>query len=358
MPLWIASNPIIIPVLLLLIGVGSLETTIQVLYSVWGWFYRAFIVIIIYGIASQRYRSGLKRPLFCLIFLLFFFLFHSIATHFSIDNLYENVTNAFYVLVPFVMMMVEKRCLPKLSVIFTTIIIVYIFQLLFIPLNTHGIFFYTARPELFLSNPGEMLLMPGSFLQSNQLADFVGITYLFICIDYFYRRRIKKQIFVYVTIAVMILLAFSGSKTPTILFLFTIVSAIYLFNPKARLIIAILAVGAVVGIISLNQVNEIDTGNDGLNRVLNEIISLVQIRGNINEDNTTLRISSMLLDKYFMRSPFIGNGLSYIGENAYPINDFISNVSAYKADARLAYTLVEFGILGLLVMLFYYYSVI
>ena len=60
----------------------------------------------------------------------------------------------------------------------------------------------------------------------------------------------------------------------------------------------------------------------------------------------------LAFDNYFYNSPLWGNGLSWKGEYAY--GDIDGN---YKADARLAFVLVEFGIIGLLLFLFYFVKI-
>lgn len=63
------------------------------------------------------------------------------------------------------------------------------------------------------------------------------------------------------------------------------------------------------------------------------------------EDGSTVALSTYLFEKYFDKSPIIGNGYEYKGERAYG-NYGVCVLEHFKADARLAFNIVEYGIVG------------
>ena len=70
----------------------------------------------------------------------------------------------------------------------------------------------------------------------------------------------------------------------------------------------------------------------------------------------TTGLSAYLIDNYFDRSPVIGNALSYKGEYAYG-NYGSVDLTCFKADARLALILVEYGIIGSILYFMFFFSI-
>ncbi len=83
----------------------------------------------------------------------------------------------------------------------------------------------------------------------------------------------------------------------------------------------------------------------GIDRQLNGLASFVQ--SDTDDDHSTVALSTYLLNNYFDRSPLLGSGLSYKGEFAYG-NWGNCTLTLFRADARIAYMIVEYGIIGFL----------
>lgn len=360
MPLWLITTPIIVPILVLYAGIVDADTAQEVVWSLWTVFNRAFLLIILYEVLIRRARIRQKfvTILLPLLALCIYIIMHGLFFNFDLGSMYHNLTQVLYVLSLLIVFLLNNNTWPKLSHLFITCCIILIIQLVWIPLNLDGIFAYVSRYELYVLNPEEASLMPGSFLKSNMLSDFVSIVYLFICIDYFKRDKIPALIFYIITLVVCVLLVFSGSRMPVVMFVLTLLACAVLFKKKKVIlivgIVALLVVGLTPLISSATKNDIIE--NEGLNRISKGLSSFYESKKHKGDDNSTVSLSTSLIDKYFMRSPLIGNGLSPRGDNAYTAYGF--DLNDFLADARLAYTLVEFGILGLLLFLFYYYKVI
>lgn len=360
MPLWLITTPILAPILVLYAGIADADTTQEVIWSLWTIFNRAFLIIVLYEVLIRKARICLKfvTILLPLLVLCIYIIMHGLVFNFDLGSIYHNLTQVLYVLTLLIVFLLNKKTWPKLSHLLITCCIILIIQLVWIPLNFEGIFAYISRYELYATNSEEAILMPGSFFKSNMLSDFVSFVYLFISIDYFKRGKMPAYQFYTITLIVVFLLVLSGSRMPVVMFVLTLLACAILFKKKKVIfivgIVGLLFVGLTPFISSATN-NDISE-NEGLNRISKGLTSFYESKKHKGDDNSTVSLSTSLIDKYFMRSPLIGNGLSPKGDNAYTAYGF--NLNDFLADARLAYTLVEFGVLGLLLFLFYYYKVI
>lgn len=97
---------------------------------------------------------------------------------------------------------------------------------------------------------------------------------------------------------------------------------------------------------------EADKGT-GMERNIAGLSSFMQ--NDLDDDDSTVSLSFYLLAFYF-NNPVFGNGYAYMGDDAYVVNSTI-NQSAFSADARIAYMIVEYGIVGVLVFILIYVGI-
>ena len=112
-----------------------------------------------------------------------------------------------------------------------------------------------------------------------------------------------------------------------------------------------MAISTIIILLLFISVIDFFSSSDGINRAIEGFNSIIEG----SEKNNTSSLSTYLYDNYFHLSPIIGNGLSWKGEYAY---DSIRPLIDFKADARLMYTLVEYGIVGTLLYFIYFYKLL
>ena len=360
MTLWLITVPLLAPIIVLKnLPAGDADAVYTFLNSIWGLFNRLFLLIIGYELLIKRHRIptnviGLFKVLLLLIVYL---VIHNIITHFDITILYQNIVSVVYVLSPLFVFLLNKDSRPHLKHLYVAIIVVYIVQLIWIPLNQEGIFAYAARFEEILENHDEAALMPGTFIRSNGMSDYVAITYLFICIDFFYRRKLPLLLFVLTTLMVIGLLVAAGTRMPVVVTVFAFFSCLFLFSRGKKEAVLTLLIISIVFLCYMG--NDSKDDNAGGDRIREGITEFANSKTKKGSDESTVRLSSQLIEEYFWNSPIIGHGNFYKGEDkAYKINDRISTLSLFRGDATFALYLVEFGVIGMILFLLYFYKVI
>ena len=183
MLLWLISIPLLAPIMVFGSGINDTEGMLAFLFQIWGVFQRVFIVIVIYQlfIKKRKLSKGLSSFLIPCGLLCLYFIFHNGIRHFDAITLYQNIAGACYYFLPILVMMLDKRVRPNLKAVFGVLVFIIAVQIVMVPLNLEGIVVYTMRyqDEVFLQE--ELGLVSGTFSQSNALADFLSIMYLFVC---------------------------------------------------------------------------------------------------------------------------------------------------------------------------------
>jgi hypothetical protein len=361
MLLWLITVPFLCPFFVLQANIVDFEKVQSFNWLIWGVYNRVFLLIILFELVFRRKRNfkSLKVVLYSWLLLAFYLVIHNLITHPEIKTIYENVVGALYTISPMVVMFLNRNARPKLRQLYVVSIIIIVVQLIWLPLNMEGLFAYMSRYQEIAINKDEATLMPGTFTRSNVLADVVSIIFLFIYLDYFLRKRISFIYLVVISIGVMTLLFFAGSKLPIIVTIFGLSVCAIFFSRKGLLTVLIMGILGASLLVFLSTTDGDVSENEGVNRVVNGLSDFVKSRSKGKEDNSTFRLTGKLIDKYFWESPLFGNGYSYKGnERAYPTDNSALDLVTIKADATFAYYLIEFGILGVILYLLYYYNII
>lgn len=358
--LGLITTPLLAPFMVLYSGIGDFQEQQSYVWALWGVFNRAYLLIILFEVFVRRKKlsSNLKVLIAPGIILSFFLVFHNVVNHFDLSTMYGLLIGLVYTVPPMVVLMLNKEAWPSIKSLYWVVFIIYAIEIIWIPLNLMGVFAYSARYQELIS--GELDMICGTFTRSNMLADYVAFTYFFLVLDYLIRRKVPFLLFLVISIMAFILLFAAGSKLPIVAVVISIMYSIVLFK-KDKIGIVICALLVFAGIILFLSTNKIEpnTSYEGFNRIVGEMSTFVQSKVNKDEDESTFGISKELLDNYFLSSPIVGNGYSYKGnDNAYPISRSGIDLSALKADATFAYYLVEFGLMGTLLYIIFYYNVI
>ena len=361
MSLWLITTPLLAPFMVLRAGIDDFEEVQQFLWSIWGTYNRIFLMLIIFEMV--KHKRKLPHNLAFIIkpwgFLCIFLIVHNLITHFDLSVIYQNAIGALYATTPMLLFLVNKRAIPNLKQLYITVLIVILIQLIWLPLNMQGLFAYMSRYQEIISNADEASLLPGTFARSNGLADYVSIVFLFIMVDFFFRRKMPLWQFVMVSIGVGVLLIFAGSKLPIVCTVIAFLMCLVLYSKRGVLTAIFVLVFSAFIFIYLSDASEMISNNDGVNRIVNGLSSFAKTHKEGKDDNTTFALSERLYQKYFFQAPLMGCGYSYKGQDlAYPTTHIVSDLTTIKADATFAYYLVEFGLIGIGLFLFYYFRVI
>jgi len=344
-------------------GLNDPDEVQSFLLSIWGVFQRVFVIIVAYQLVIKRKRfpKGLSAVLTPCGLLCLYFIFHNGVRNFDLAALYQNIAGALYYVLPVLVMVMDKNVRPKLKSVFIVLLIIISIQIVMVPFNLEGIIIYTMRYQDRNFLQEGVGLASGTFSQSNALADFLSIAYLFVCVDFFARKGMSNKIFFFVSAVILTLLSLTGSKMPIVCSLMALTICVSYYKRKMILPIMSVLVGlSLVIVLSWSSIENLGEQYRGVDRFVGGMTKFVESKKSKEADESTVRISTSLIDRYFLESPIIGCGYAYKGqEKAYPLNlnsDF--GLSNYEADATLALYIVEYGAIGIILFLWYYYSLI
>lgn len=356
---WLLSIPIFAPFVALLGGVTDPDSTSELLWRISGFYTYLYMLILINEVVFRKRKlKGMNSIWASIIVLAIYFVFLRLATCFSSQALYLDIKSLLCTVLPMIIMSINSQTRPKENQLFYIVVFLFVIELLCVCLNVKGIYVYVASYYNLLYDYDQEGLFSGSFYRANGLGDYFCVIYLFIAIDYFTRKRMSMLQFILFTIASFVLLVCAGSRATMALFFIVLIFCIFIFCKKQRMtvLLSILAVGLLLIFLSRVDTSYIDT-DSGSGRIISGLASFTQSKKNKEENTTTTRLSEKLVDEYFYKSPILGNGRSPLGENAYSIADKVDSLSNMKSDARLAYMLVEFGLLGCILYFMYYLSI-
>lgn len=356
---WMLAWPILSPILCLVGDLNDPDSANHFLYTQSQFFAYTYLWIIISNHKKLKHVIDSIKPILTLIFvLIFYFLFHSIVTNFSAQQIYLNIKEVIYILLPLLVLIIDKRTIPNAKPMFILVSIIMVIEVIFVYLNYLGINAYIAWYTSVLEFPEFANLATGTFYGSARFPDYCATIFTFLTVDFFSRRKIPFYQYLILSIFCFICLFTAGSRMPLALSIIILFTTVFIYGKEYKISMLCLLVIGYFGLLFLSSYKDGEISeNDGVNRIVAGLTEFTQSKKNKDEDHSTIRLSSKLLDQYYWNSPIIGNGRSSLGENAYPIADHISDISNLRADALLAFMLVEYGTLGVLLYFIYFNSI-
>lgn len=289
------------------------------------------------------------RPL---SFLVLFLIIQNFVVGFRVGTLYANLINVLWNIAPFLLLLIDKRVRPSRdSFIHFVACFVYI-QLFFCTLNLFGIRLYGEVTGIFDDS-----LICGTFARYNHMTNYLSIFFFVFSYEYYVCRRISPKLYYLMAFLIGLLIVLSGSRMNFILFAFTAYFFFCILNGKKTVITLSLIFLSLFGTYVINNDKfygqEADDGT-GLER---NVIGIIDLANSDDlSEGSTLSLSVYLLMDLF-ESPIIGNGKAYRGgDNFYGHPKDILNEVTYRTDARLAFMLVDYGVVGLFLFLLLFVS--
>lgn len=360
MLLWLISTPLLGPFIVLFSGVTDFADQQMLVWNLWGVFNRVFLLIIVIELfKGHKFPKRVTKLVIPVLCLFAYFVIHNFLTHFYLSTIIRNIVYIIYALVPLCVFLLNDKVWPSIKEVYIVVVIVCLVQLVFIPLNLQGFSAYSGKYQELINGGNQTILLSGTFTRSNMMGDYLSIVYLFITIDYFSRKSISVIQYIFVSVIFIIPMLYAGSKVTIAATIINILFSIISFNFTKKglpiISIAIILASLFYCFLLTNNIKNVSS-NEGLSRFIVEMSDLVQLKKKGSTDDSTLQYSTDLLNKYFASAPLIGHGNYYKeDENAY---NSVLDVSGLKSDATLAFYLVEYGIIGLLLFLWFQYSVI
>lgn len=354
---WMITYPILIPVLCFIGGISTDDDTYMVIHHFPGTFMYLNLWILIDSIFIKRKKVQGLRGLFVTAFLLIVFFIYQTA-ELSINSftyLYLNIKSVGVFVLSFIVLAINDKLRPDTGDLKKLTSFMVILETIAVLLNFVGVRFYRATfttvREAFDAN------YCGTFQSGQALGDYVAVLFLLICFLFFYQKELSKWKYLVLTIFSLLCLISAGSRMCFVIAILGLFLTVFSYQKKHRLALAALLITGYWGLsfISNYSGGEISS-NEGLNRIVEGLSSFTQAKKSGYEDNSTLRLSEMVIDDYISKTPIIGFGFSSQGDDFDVISGNVSTVKNLMADAHLAFMIIDIGILGVILYLLFFYQ--
>lgn len=321
------------------------------------------ILIVIELFRGKRFPK--LSQIYLSIGLLFVYLFlWSLSTHFSFHVIWSAISELLSLLLILIYIVLNKNALPSYQDIIKFFKATLIIETVVVILNVFNIYIFPSQYQsLMMENfMGELVevdvsKITGTFYRYNGLANFLTTIFLFISIEYFSKNYIKFSQYLTLCIIFIIPIALSGAKISLVIYFFIFLICGIFYFKKHSTITTIAIFSSIIVFIFLKNFNpaQLDINNTGIER---QLIGLSNFINDMDSDeSSTVGLSNYLLSNYFDKKPLIGNGYSYKGDFAYGSIGSMVSLRNFTSDARVAFILVEYGIIGFLLYTNFFYKI-
>ncbi len=355
---WISLEPVMLPFSSLITRCLNYEEFFELTNHIREFGRNYLAVLILIEVYKTRKFPQIKGIGLSLSLLMSYISLTTLFAHFSFSVLWGCLSEILSLLLMMFFLSFNKRAFPSFKVMSRFMIGIIILQFLWTLLNLGGIYIYLPFyiPYIDISATGSLNivdisaenLVSGTFARYNSLANFLTTIFLFISLEYYSGKIIFTKTYYLLSAVILGIIVLTGAKISLVLF-FLIFLTCCTYYIKEHFKIVFMSWGIVI--LGLVFLSTYDTSSksmsvfSGIDRQLNGLASFVQ--SDTDDDHSTVALSTYLLNNYFDRSPLLGSGLSYKGEFAYG-NWGNCTLTLFRADARIAYMIVEYGIIGFL----------
>lgn len=353
---WMITLPFLKPIVCLMAGVSDVEETSSLVHG--GYFLYLYIWVVLDSLLLRRRRVPQMRTVYVMMaVLVFYFLFHAFATGGGLSTAYYNIKSVLEIALPLIVFSINPKTQPDIKELYGLIWILFIVETLAVIMNIMGFRFYAATYQHMIFYNETM--MTGTFPFSQLFGNYITTVFLFICIDFFSTKRISSWAFLILSIMALFCILSAGSRMCISLAMIGIFLSVFIYQRHHRFLLATLIIGGYFGLTAIANFKGGDiSSNEGINRIVNGLATFSQSQRGEVEDNSTVSLSSKLLESYFFKSPLIGNGISAEGNDySLDIDSRTNDLRHMKADARLAFTLIDIGLIGLIIYLLYFHQI-
>lgn len=310
-----------------------------------------YVMAMIIALTSYKTKSlELGKIMIPLIVLICFLAVQNILVGFDYDALYKSIIEVLFLVIPTLALCSNESIRPQRSTLIKFIVVFVIVEVFFCILNTQGIRLYADIQD---SNVWEDSLIAGTFPRYSHLTNYLTTFYLVMALSYFGLHIVSKRLFYILTAILAVVIIMSGAKMSVILFLFVLVSSLILFERKNVFLLAFM--GIVLYISAVALIGKFNSSNlDQSNGIERNVTGLVELFTTKSSEGNTLSLSDMVLITCY-NDPILGNGMANRNWSSYDFDSYPE--STLKTDARLAYMFVEYGVIGCLFFLYFFYGI-
>lgn len=363
---WFSLTPIFLPFSSILTRSFSYEqfTELTEHFRVLGRNY-LFILVLFEWLKKTNRIPRITGIYISITILMVYLTTTNIINHFSIKILWGYLSELLSLILPLIFLIFKKEAIPTKNQIIYYLKILFVIEIIAVTLNLFNIYIYAHFyvSHFITTNIGKVIeiddsnLVSGTFPRYNSLANFITTIYLFITLEYFSKTNIKPFIYHIISIILFIIIILTGAKISLVLFVFIyLIGCTYYYKQHVKSFITAWGMIIIASLLfSTFKGMNIDSNTGGVNRQIEGLTAFIETEKD-DDNQSTIGLSFYLLNNYFYKAPFFGNNLSYKGEYAYG-NRGICTLSLFYADSRLAYQLVEFGLIGMTLYLLFFISI-
>lgn len=347
-PFYLLYKPFFFPIVISLIPYGNKENFYYYYNSAERPFFLLFTVILFILFASQK---KLENNCFCflrkskkLFYSSSFLIFYFVIRQYPHLNLY-NIYYVLYLLLGCWVFSNKKMFSTDVRIIVKTLEFIIVLQVLFCILNVYGIYLYSATKTDIVGSE----LIAGTFVRYNHMTNYLTTAYIYI--SYVYWRKlnvISSSKYIIYTLAVGLIVLFSGARMSVILFGMTFL--LFLIMGFRKNIGKSIALFSIISFICIQLFHKFELLS-GIERNVNGLSQFFE--SPIEDNGSTIGLSTYLLFFQF-NNPLWGNGIEYRGDNAYVLGT--CELQSFQSDAHVAYVIVEYGLICFFLYIFFFFS--
>ena len=350
---WLSFTPFAILFFSWKLNIYSREDLASLQYYITGLTRNFFGILIIIAICKLKKLPNIIHLIILFLIMAIFFALHSYMNVFDTSIVMENISEIAAIILPLYFFMIDRNAIPTQSKLLKYMCILLGIECVAAIINTQGIYLYKAFYTTAITSTMqqrydyENSLISGTFPRYNMLANYISTIYVFFVLEFLSKKEKKQKFFIAGSIIMLAIITLSGAKASLFLSFFMLSLTLIIYGKKN---VGLLILFSTISLIVFNFLLQYNYNADQQTEMFAGFFRQIQGFAAIaqkSQDGSTLSISEYLIKKYFFNNPFLGNGLAANGEYAYGFFAYVG-LTAFKADARIAFILVEYGVIGFL----------
>lgn len=333
---WMFVQPVLVPIVLYLFPINVFD----IFFSIYDQTYRALALLFLFVMINEILK-GHKLRCKELMFYAAILVFYLFLIQYPNVN-FNNITMIFCYIAPCILLSMNKNLCPEKEIILKAIVFLIILQGVFCLLNVTGFTVYSVSRQI-----GDSKYLQGTFPRYNHMTNVLTTIFAILAFELFGEKK-KKNIVRLMAVVVGLIVCFSGAKMSVAQYFYVLTVCVLLYARKyfVQTLLSVLIFMLIVPTI-FSSLKKIDS--DGFSRIVDGFTEIADSKN--KGEVSTVALSSYLLTRKF-DNPIFGN--AYEGKNDMAYNYNNCTLSVFKSDARIAFIIVDYGLVGLfLYMLFF-----
>ncbi len=348
---WLSIYPYVLPLLYLLLK-PFLTPMYERFQPILEYYPSVILLFISFLIFRHILTSKLKIFRLPIALLFLFLILQNIFVGVDVKAFLLNIKDVLCVVIPCVLLIINRKIRPNRTSFLKYIYFFILIQTFFCILNSVGFKIYDEMIE----GGFEEHLICGTFTRYNHMANFLSVFFFILIYEYHEHKSLQRDKFLLSCFIIALLIFLSGSRMTLLLLLYIMICIVYIYYGKRYILLFFLLLVSLFFVYIKNNEIFIGQNADEGTGIERNVIGVIDLANSDDlSEGSTLALSANLFMNYF-NSPFIGNGKDHRSVFFYGNPALDPFAGSYKNDARLAFMLVEYGIIGLSLFLFLFSS--